>query len=77
MFLSLMNDLIEHIREGVTRKGHRNVFDHVLDEWWPIKNPGDRQAQQAEIAKFAAQHGWRVTFLHGGKWARFQPATPS
>jgi hypothetical protein len=61
-----MKSLARQIAEELARANHGAVYEPELSRLWP-----ESGVREAEIAKFAEQHGWRLGYYKPGFCAIF------
>jgi hypothetical protein len=62
-----MKILTRQIAKELTKSGHCGIYEPELSRVWPI----NERTREAEIARFARQHGWRLRFYKEGFCAIF------
>ena len=55
------------LEEQTTQKGHCAVYEEDLQRLWPLT----QENREAEIAKFAKEHGFKLGFYKHGLCAIF------
>ena len=62
-----MRKLVHRIKKELQTAKHCAVYEGDLNRVWPY----DGKRREAEIARFAQDHGWRLRYYHDGFCAIF------
>lgn len=67
-----LEQLKEHIAEGIASRQHRVIFQKNIEALWPCNMTEERQKQIEQIYAFAAENGWTVRIRDAGISATFR-----